>query len=143
MSEDAIQVEIDPPQSLAEIFVPREWPGRVGLWRMAIQVPVPPDMSSGEHGVAIALPGTFTEDLEFASYVGNVRAMGPLCFKARTSGGLELAEDEGVKVGDWVMFDKHAGKKFRTRDGTLWVIISDTQYIAKLDRPEEFDCMAL
>lgn len=138
-----VEVEVEPPQSLIETFVPREWPGRVGLWRAALQIPTPPTMSSGEHGLAVALPESFLEDLEFATYIGNVRAMGPLCFKSRTSGGVELKDDPGFKIGDWVMIDKHAGRKYRMRDGTLWAVISDTQYISVLDQPEEFDCMAL
>jgi co-chaperonin GroES (HSP10) len=56
---------------------------------------------------------------------------------------VELSTDEGFKVGDWVMIGKHQGEKFRTRDNTLWIVISDTQYIAVLDDPAAFDCMSL
>ena len=139
MSDEAItQIEIA-PQDLVECFEPREFPGRLGLWRAALQVPMPPQYSAG----GIAIPKEYLEDQEYASYIGNCRAMGPLCFKSETRGKVKLSEDEGFKVGDWVMVGKHQGEKFRTQDGTLWIIISDTQYFAVLDDPGAFDCMSL
>jgi co-chaperonin GroES (HSP10) len=139
MTEDnvtSIQIE---PDSLIDLFVAKEWPGKIGLWRAALQVPMPPEFSEG----GIAIPDEYREDQEYAAYIGNVRAMGPLCFKSKTRGGVELSTDEGFKVGDWVMIGKHQGEKFRTRDNTLWIVISDTQYIAVLDDPAAFDCMSL
>lgn len=139
MTEDnvtSIQIE---PDSLIDLFVAKEWPGKIGLWRAALQVPMPPELSDG----GIAIPDEYREDQEYAAYIGNVRAMGPLCFKSKTRGGVELSTDEGFKVGDWVMIGKHQGEKFRTRDNTLWIVISDTQYIAVLDDPAAFDCMSL
>ena len=134
--EQTIQIM---PDNLVECFEPREYPGRIGLWRAALQVPTPPQFSKG----GIEIPKQFLEDQEFASYIGNVRAMGPLCFKAVTRSGLNLSEDHGFKVGDWVQVGKHQGEKFRTMDGTLWIVITDTQYISVLDDPAQFDCMSL
>lgn len=138
-----VSMEVEGPKSLMELFEPREWPGRIGLWRVALQVPEPPETSSGEHGTPIMIPNEYRRDQEFATYIGNVRAMGPLCFKSRTNGGVDLADDPAFQVGDWVMVDRGAGRKFRMRDGTLWIVISDTQYISVIDHPEMFDCMSL
>jgi co-chaperonin GroES (HSP10) len=104
---------------------------------------MPPQYSSGRHGSAIEIPDEYRDDQEYAAYIGNVRAMGALCFKSKTRGGVELSEDQGFKVGDWVQVGKHQGEKFRTMDGTLWIVIADTQYIAVIDNPEMFDCMSL
>ena len=134
-----VSMEVEGPKSLMEIFTPREWPGKIGLWRVALQIPEAPEFSGG----GIAIPEEYRKDHQFAMYIGNVRAMGPLCFKAVTQGGIELADDGAFEVGDWVMVDKHAGKKFRMTDDTLWIVISDTQYISVIDHPEQFDCMAL
>lgn len=139
MTEDNVSSIQIGPDSLIDLFVGKEWPGRMGLWRAALQVPMPPELSDG----GIAIPDEYREDQEYAAYIGNVRAMGPLCFKSKTRGGVELSTDEGFKVGDWVMIGKHQGEKFRTRDNTLWIVISDTQYIAVLDDPAAFDCMSL
>lgn len=143
MSEDSVSSIIVEPQSLIEVFEPKDYPGRIGLWRAALQVPMPPQFSSGRHGTAIEIPAEYREDQEYASYIGNCRAMGALCFKSKTRGGVDLSEDPGFKVGDWVQIGKHQGEKFRTVDGTLWIVISETQYIAVLDDPAQFDCMAL
>ena len=127
------------PQNLVEMFVPKEYPGKVGLWRAALQIPEPVEFSAG----GIAIPKEYRDDVEFATYVGMVRSMGPLCFKSETRGGVPLKEDHGFKVGDWVQFGKRTGEKFRTTDGTLWVVISETQYIAVISDPTQFDCMSL
>ena len=143
MSEESVTQIIVEPQSLIDVFEPKEYPGRIGLWRAALQIPMPPEYSAGRHGSAIVIPEEYREDQEFAAYIGNVRAMGALCFKSRTRGGVELSTDEGFKVGDWVQIGHHQGEKFRTTDGTLWIVISDTQYIAVLADPAAFDCMSL
>lgn len=137
--QDTVSQILVEPTSLIDVFVPKDYPGRIGLWRAALQIPMPPEFSTG----GIAIPDEYREDQEFAAYIGNVRAMGALCFKSKTRGGVELSEDEGFKVGDWVQIGHHQGEKFRTRDNTLWIVISETQYIAVLDDPAAFDCMAL
>ncbi len=141
--QDVVTSIIVEPQSLIDVFEPREYPGRIGLWRAALQIPIAPEYSSGRHGSAIVIPEEYREDQEFASYIGMCRAMGALCFKSKTRGGVELSEDPGFKVGDWVQIGHHQGEKFRTTDGTLWIVISETQYIAVLDDPAAFDCMSL
>lgn len=141
--EDPVtQITVE-PKSLLDLFEPVEYPGRIGLWRAALQIASPPQYSSGQHGAAIEIPQEYRDDQEYATYIGNVRAMGALCFKSKTRGGVELSTDQGFKVGDWVQVGKHQGEKFRTMDGTLWIVISDTQYIAVIDNPEMFDCMSL
>lgn len=137
--QDGVVVELEPPKSLIEIFEPREYPGKIGLWRVAIQIPEPPEFSGG----GLVIPDQYRQDMEFATYIGNVRSMGALCFKSVTSGGVKLSDDPGFKVGDWVQIGKHTGEKFRTTDGTLWVVFSETQYIAVIDQPEMFDCLSL
>ncbi len=143
MSDDPVTQIVIEPQSLIDLFVPVEYPGRIGLWRAALQIPMPPQYSSGQHGARIEIPDEYREDQRYATYIGNCRAMGALCFKSKTRGGVELSEDQGFKVGDWVQVGKHQGEKFRTMDGTLWIIIAETQYIAVIDDPAMFDCMSL
>ena len=126
-------------KTIIDFFEPVDYPARVDLWRIVVQIPEPPEMSDG----GIVIPKEFRDDQQYASYVGNVRAMGPLCFKAITRSKLDLADAYGCKIGDWVQFGKHAGEKFRTTDGTLWVILSDSEIIGVTDSPEQFDCMSL
>jgi len=42
-----------------------------------------------------------------------------------------------------VQFGAHDGERLRTMDGTLWVILSDTQIVCVTETPERFDCMSL
>ena len=125
--------------TLLDAFEAREYPGPVDLWRIAVQIAEPPDLSAG----GIAIPDEYKEDQEFASYVGMVRSMGPLCYQAITRSKLDLSQAHGCKVGDWVQFGAHDGERLRTMDGTLWVILSDTQIVCVTVTPELFDCMSL
>ena len=125
--------------TLLDTFEAKEYPGQVDLWRIAVQIPMPPDESAG----GIVMPDEYKDEREFSSYVGMVRSMGPLCGKAITRSQLHLEQAHGCKVGDWVQFGKHDGEKFRTVDGTLWVIITDTNIVCVTETPEAFDCMSL
>lgn len=125
--------------TLLDTFEPKEYPGLIDLWRIAVQIPEPPEESAG----GIYVPDEYRDNREFSTYVGMVRSMGPLCFQAVTRSKLDLSQAHGCKVGDWVQFGKHDGEKFRTQDGTLWVILSDTQVICETGDPEAFDCMSL
>ena len=125
--------------TLLDTFDAKEYPGQIDLWRIAVQIAEPPDLSAG----GIAIPDEYKEAQEFTSYVGNVRSMGPLCFKAITRSQLHLDQAHGCKVGDWVQFGAHDGERLRTQDGTLWVILSDSQIICVTTTPELFDCMSL
>lgn len=131
--------EVIPVPTLVDVFVPKEFPATVDLWRVVIQVPEPPTHSAG----GIEIPDEYRERQEFATYIGMVRDMGPHCFKSQTRGKIDLAQSNKCEVGDWVIFGKHAGEKFRLRDGTLFVVLSDTEIIGVAERPEEFDCMKL
>lgn len=122
-----------------DTFEPREYPTEVDMWRMAVQIAEPPETTAGN----IVIPDEYREDQEFASYVGQVRSMGPLCYTAVTRSQMDLKNAHGCQVGDWVQFGAHDGERLRTQDGTLWVILSDTQIIGVAKHPELFDCMSL
>ena len=125
--------------TLADTFVAQDYPGDIDMWRIAVQIADPPEMSGG----GIVVPDEYRSTQEFSAYVGNVRSIGPLCYQAVTRSGLHLDQAHGCKVGDWVQFGKHDGERFRTRDGTLWVVLSDSQIICVTPHPELFDCMSL
>lgn len=122
-----------------DTFEPREYPGQMDLWRLAVQIAEPPETTAGN----IVIPDEYREDQEFASYVGQVRSMGPLCYTAVTRSQMDLKDAHGCQVGDWVQFGAHDGERLRTQDGTLWVILSDTQIMCVTEHPELFDCMSL
>jgi co-chaperonin GroES (HSP10) len=126
-------------QSLLDTFEPKTFPTKIDLWRLVVQVPEPPEYTQG----GIAIPDEYRDRKEFHSYIGYVLQIGPLAFKAVTRSGLDYRQAHGVKVGDWVHFGKHAGEKFRTRDGTLFIVLTDSEVIGVCDNPEEFECMLM
>ena len=126
-------------RTLLDDFEPKEYPGPVDLWRIAVQIAEPPEETPG----GIITPESYRKDMEFTAYVGMVRSMGPLCYFAITRSQLHLDQAHKCKVGDWVQFGAHDGERLRTMDGTLWVILSDTQIVCVTKTPELFDCMSL
>jgi len=82
--------------TLVDTFEPKEYPGPVDMWRMAVQIAEPPDLSAG----GIAITDEYKDDQEFASYVGQVRSMGPLCYTAVTRSQMDLKNAHGCQVGD-------------------------------------------
>jgi co-chaperonin GroES (HSP10) len=125
--------------TLLDTFEPKEYPGQMDLWRLVVQIAEPPELSAG----GIVIPDEYKDDQEFASYVGQVRSMGPLCYTAITRSQMDLKDAHGCKIGDWVEFGAHDGERRRTQDGTLWVILSDTQIMGVTKHPELYDCMSL
>ena len=125
--------------TMIDTFVPKDYPGQIDLWRIVVQVAEPPEYSAG----GIAMPDDVREDQEFTAYVGMVRGMGPLCYQAVTRSQLDLKQAHGCEIGDWVQFGSHDGERHRTTDGTLWVILADTQIVCVTSHPELFDCMSL
>ncbi len=125
--------------TLLDTFEAKEYPGPIDMWRIAVQIAEPPEKTKGN----IVVPDEYRDAQEFTAYVGMVRSMGPLCYKAITRSQLHLDQAHGCKVGDWVQFGAHDGERLRTYDGTLWVILSDTQIVCVTKHPEMFDCMSL
>lgn len=125
--------------TLLDTFEAKEYPGAIDLWRIAVQIAAPPEKTLG----GIITPEEYRDAQEFTAYIGMVRSMGPLCYTAITRSQVHLDQAHGCKVGDWVQFGAHDGERLRTMDGTLWVILSDTQVMCVTKTPELFDCMSL
>lgn len=121
------------------VFEPKPYPTKMDLWRIALQIPQPPETSAG----GIVMPDEYLDRKEFASYVGYVIDMGPMCYTAVTRSGMDLSKAIKCRIGDWVQFGKHDGEKFRRRDGTLYVVLADTQILGVVEDPTEFECLVL
>lgn len=103
-------------------------------WRVLILPKKPPEKIG-----SIAIDDGTQEREEYLTHLGRVVAMGPLAFKSRTAGGLNLAEDAGVpKPGDWVLYGHTAGIRFRLMDSQIVVLLADTEILAVTQRPEDF-----
>ena len=128
-------------QRALDEFVPKRYPTTIDLWRIVLQIPSPPEFSAG----GLAIPDEYRDRQEFAMYVGYVSQVGPLAYTAVTKGGIDLAKANKCKVGDWVQIGKHAGEKFRLRDGTLFIVIAESEVLGVVDPMliDEFECLQL
>lgn len=124
--------------SLVAGFTPKPYPTKMDTWRIVVQIAEPPEFTEG----GLVLPEEYRDRAEFASYIGYVIDMGPLCHKAVTRSGLNLDTSLKFEIGDWVQFGKHDGEKFRTVDGTLYIVMADTCVIGVVKQPELFECMS-
>lgn len=130
----------EPKSSVLDYFREVPAPFVPLYWHVLVQVPQQPDMTDG----GIALPDEYRDSAEFASYVGRIAAVGQFAFQAKTKAEIDLKTMRRVPVvGDWVIFGKHAGEKFRTRDNTLWILMADTEVRGIIDNPDQFECMKL
>lgn len=112
-----------------------ELPFRVDHWRLLLQIPEPAETTEG----GIVIPEEYRDRKEFSTYVGLLRDVGPLAYDAVTRSGLHLSRSNRPGVGEWVIFSKHAGERIRTTDGTLWIVISDTEILGTGVDPLRFD----
>lgn len=90
-----------------------------------VQLRLVPQKSKG----GIELPGQTREFNEQQTCLGVVRALGPGCFKDRTS-GKQWHEGEQFKVGDLVMVKRHSGRRFAvpipgTEDRAVFVVLNE------------------
>jgi co-chaperonin GroES (HSP10) len=125
--------------SVTDYFKKKPAPFRPLLWHVLVQIPQPPEKVG-----SLYVPDEFRDSAEFASYVGHVAAVGEFAYTAVTKAGIDLAKcSSKPKVGDWVIFGKHAGEKFRTKDGTLWVLMADTEVRGVINNPDDYECVKL
>ena len=96
-------------------------------------------------GGSLHLPTSFTEDVKFLTNVGQIKAMGPLCFKdpnVKPSDGTYFPYgrylEPWCKVGDYVVWGKHQGTKILVK-GVAFVLLQDELILLKLDSPEDIN----
>jgi co-chaperonin GroES (HSP10) len=104
-------------------------------WRVIIRPYEPPTESAG----GIIFDATSMESEEYLTYVGQIVAMGNLCFKAVTRSGIDLSEvDPLPKVGDWVMFGTYGGQKVHMKNGVKYLSMNDDGIMAIVKDPAQF-----
>lgn len=110
-------------------------------WRVLIEI----DEVEETYGESrIVIPESTRKDEEYLTYVGRVVAIGDLAFQAETRAKLCLKDDgNNPEVGDYVVFYKNAGTRFRTIEGRLFVLLSDTEIWGVTDDPKRLDCLSL
>ena len=104
-------------------------------WRILVRPFEPPKQSAG----GIALPDEARESEEHLTYVGQIVAMGDLCYRAVTRSGISLADmDPKPKVGDWIMYGTYGGQKVITKAGTKYLMMNDDGIMGIVKDPASF-----
>ena len=69
---------------------------------------------------------------QVASQCGNVLAMGPQCYKDKE----RYPDGPWCKVGDWVIFARYAGSRFKIEGGEVRML-NDDEILATIKDPED------
>jgi co-chaperonin GroES (HSP10) len=104
-------------------------------WRVIIRPYAPPKESAG----GIIYGGDSMESEEYLTYVGQIVAMGNLCYKAITRSGINLADvDPKPKIGDWIIYGTYGGQKVIMKNGVKYLSMNDDGIMAIVDDPTQF-----
>lgn len=97
-------------------------------WRMMIL----PYRGKGKTQGGVLLPDQVVEDGQIQTVVGYVLKQGELCYKDES----KFPEGPWCKTGDWVIFARYAGSRFKI-DGGEVRIINDDEILATINDPED------
>lgn len=114
-------------------------PMRPLYWRVLVMIREPEEITPG----GIILTKALRDVEAHLTYVGMVVAIGKLAYKAVARNQLKLKHERNPKLGDKVVFYKHAGTRFRTLDGLHFVLITETEMWGETDEPERLDTLAI
>jgi len=97
-------------------------------WRLLIL----PYRGKGVTEGGIVLPGKVLEDGQLQTVVGYVLKVGDLAYKDET----KFPEGPWCEQGDWVIFARYAGSRFRI-DGGEVRLLNDDEILARISDPED------
>jgi co-chaperonin GroES (HSP10) len=80
----------------------------------------------------IVLPGKVLDDGQLQTVVGYVLKVGDLAYKDET----KFPEGPWCEQGDWVIFARYAGSRFRI-DGGEVRLLNDDEILARISDPED------
>lgn len=97
-------------------------------WRMMIL----PYRGKGKTQGGVHLPDSVVDDGQIQTVVGYVLKQGPLCYKDEE----KFPDGAWCKSGDWVIFARYAGSRFKI-DGGEVRILNDDEILATINDPED------
>ena len=99
-------------------------------WRILIMPYNPPKITKG----GIELPDEAHERERIATVVGLVMEVGPLAYQDTKKFG-SGKDKEWCKKGDWVIFGRYTGSRFKIQGGELR-LLNDDEILGVIDDPE-------
>ena len=97
-------------------------------WRLLIL----PYRGKGVTDGGIVLPGKVLDDGQLQTVVGYVLKVGELAYKDES----KFPEGPWCKQGDWVIFARYAGSRFRIEGGEVR-ILNDDEVLAVISNPDD------
>lgn len=98
-------------------------------WRMLIL----PYRGKAQSKGGIHLPDEHREKLALSTVAGYVLKMGPDCYTDKT----RYPNGAWCKEGDWIIFGRYAGARFKFDDGSDVRIINEDEVIATIADPDD------
>jgi len=97
-------------------------------WRILVL----PYRGKGKSEGGIIIPETIRDDAQIQTVVGYVFKVGPLAYKDKE----KFPDAPWCKEGDWVIFARYAGSRFRIEGGEVR-ILNDDEILACIDDPDD------
>lgn len=97
-------------------------------WRMLIL----PYRGKAKTQGGVYLPDKVVDDGQLTTVVGYVMKQGPLCYKDAD----KFPDGPWCKTGDWVIFARYAGSRFKIEGGEVR-ILNDDEILAVISDPED------
>ena len=116
---------LDPSKADASLI--ERMPSPTG-WRMLI---LPYRGKSKTQG-GVYLPDKVIDDGQLTTVVGYVMKQGPLCYKDAD----KFPDGPWCKQGDWVIFARYAGSRFKNEGGEVR-ILNDDEILAVISDPDD------
>lgn len=116
---------LDPSKADASLI--ERMPSPTG-WRMLIL----PYRGKAKTQGGVYIPEKVIDDGQLTTVVGYVMKQGPLCYKDEA----KFPDGPWCKQGDWVIFARYAGSRFRIEGGEVR-ILNDDEILAVISDPED------
>lgn len=98
-------------------------------YRMLVK-PLPADQYS-EGGIDLSAA---LDAQKILCQIGLVIKLGPLCYDTKHYPE-RYGDTPWVKEGQWVMYGKYSGSRFKTKDGNEWILLNDDNILATVPEP--------
>lgn len=116
---------LDPSKADASLI--ERMPSPTG-WRMLIL----PYRGKAQTQGGVYIPEKVIDDGQLTTVVGYVMKQGPLCYKDEA----KFPDGPWCKQGDWVIFARYAGSRFRIEGGEVR-ILNDDEILAVISDPKD------
>lgn len=100
---------------------------------------VRPVKTHSEKVGSIYIPDTTQGDVKYLHNVGRILGFGPRAYKTRDGSVIEWV-DGGLKIGDFIQWERFVGKRFRYK-GVNLVLLKDVAVQMVIENPMDIDPM--